>query len=61
MFRGAFGTKILFLPKVDTFVVAKLLMRHIPMVTNDLADMLRRHIFLLCLYKTELALFAVTF
>ena len=53
MFKGS--------PQVHPLVIAELAVRHITMVTDDLTDMLRRHVFLLRLDKAKLALLAVAF
>lgn len=46
-----------YVPKVDPLVVAKLSVGHISMVPDDLANMLRWHIFLLGIHKSKLPLF----
>ena len=47
-------------PQVDTFVIPELPMCHVTMVTNNLPDMLRRHVLLLGLNKPKLSLLTVT-
>lgn len=46
-----------FLPEVHPLVMAKLSIGHVSMVPDDLADMLRWHVFLLCIHKAKLSLF----
>lgn len=49
------------LPEVDSLVVSELSVRHISVISNDLPDMLRRHVFLLCLHEAKFSLLAVAF
>ena len=48
-------------PEVDPFVVPELSVAHVAVVSYDLTDMLRRHIFLLGVNEAKLSLLAVTF
>ena len=48
-------------PQVHPLVVAELAVGHVAMVTNDFADVLWRHVLLLCLHKAKLAFLAVAF
>lgn len=52
-------TPITHSPKVDSLVVSELPVGHIAMVTDNLPHVLRRHVLLLCLHESELALLAV--
>lgn len=49
------------LPKVHPLVVAKLSVGHVSMVPDDLPDVLRWHVFLLCVDKPKLSLLRVAF
>lgn len=49
------------LPKVHPFVMAKLSVGHVSMVSDDLPHMLGRHVFLLGINKPKLSLFGVAF
>lgn len=46
-----------YLPKVDPLVMTKFSVGHVSMVPDDLPDMLRWHVFLLCINKPKLSLF----
>ena len=46
-------------PQIHPLVIAELAVSHVAMVSNDLSHVLRRHILLLCLHKSELPLLAV--
>ena len=46
-------------PEVHPFVVAELLVCHVPVVPDDLAHVLRRHVLLLRLHEPKLPLLAV--
>lgn len=43
-------------PQIDTLVVPILAAAHIAMVPDDFADVFRRHVFLLSIYKPKLPL-----
>ena len=47
------------LPEVPPLVMTKLSIGHVSMVPDDLADVLRRHVFLLSVHKAKLSLFGV--
>ena len=48
-------------PEIDSFIIAKLSVCHVSMVTDNLPDVLWRHVLFLGLNKTKLSLLTVTF
>lgn len=47
------------LPQVHPFIMPKLPVGHVSMVSDDLPDMFWRHVFLLRIHKSKLPLFGI--
>ena len=48
------------LPEVHPFVMSVFPTGHVTMISNDFPNMLRGHVFFLCLHKSKLSLFTVS-